>query len=73
MSNEAERVAHRARGEAECCMVPQDPTLSALLLIHTHLQSTNSCYYYDKGNSAHTTRLVPSIHPRKIQYVQFMT
>ena len=25
--------AHTARSEAECCMVPRDPTLSALLLI----------------------------------------
>ena len=42
MSNEAQRVGSRGpystRGEAECCMVPRDPTPSALLFIQ-HLLS----------------------------------
>ena len=33
MSNKVQRVGSRGPGEAECCMVPQDPTPSALLLI----------------------------------------
>ena len=39
MSNKAQRVgqeAHTAQGEAECCMVPRDPTLSALITHTAH-------------------------------------
>ena len=51
--------AHTAQGKAECCMVPRDPTLSALLLIQ-HILSMLLCFpslkhktmLYDKENSA---------------------
>ena len=46
MSNKAQWVGSRARGEAECCKVPRDPTLSALLLIQ-HILSMLQLTYCD--------------------------
>ena len=45
MSNKAQRVGHTARGEAECCMVPQDPTLSALHTCTAHTVHNLLCFH----------------------------